>query len=114
MHKQLYSSDPPLLGTYATMIAEIHLAISVLVQTASSFKQFIAVYEDEQGLAYTDSAPKSRFQSSSLIRLKGQFSSIRRWKRANNPNFGGMHDHSLFESREDEVEMLHVHPSISA
>lgn len=104
MHKQLYSSDPSLHGTYATMTAEIHHTISVLVQITSSLKPFITVYEDEQGIAYTDSVPKSRFQSSSLLRLKAAFPTVRKWRQGNDPIIGQLHDQSLFESRDDEVE----------
>ena len=52
--KQMRSSDPTLEGTYATVIAELHVALSVVVLIAPLMKPFIAAYVDENGLAYTD------------------------------------------------------------
>ncbi|KAJ5801764.1 uncharacterized protein N7518_003832 [Penicillium psychrosexuale] len=57
---QVNSSDPTLEGTFATVVAELHAALSVLVLTAPLMKPFIAAYVDENGLAYTDDASKSR------------------------------------------------------
>lgn len=51
---QMDSSDPTLEGSYATIIAELHVALSVAVLTAPLMKPFIAAYIDENGLAYTD------------------------------------------------------------
>lgn len=79
IHKQLYSSDPSLVGAYATITAEIHLTSSVLLQIASSLKPFMEVYEDDQGIAYTDSAPKSRNQSGSGSR-QGSLSNQGGWR----------------------------------
>ncbi|KAE8416059.1 hypothetical protein BDV36DRAFT_310472 [Aspergillus pseudocaelatus] len=59
VQKQIQSPNPTLAGTYATIVAQIHLGVSVLVLTVSSLKMFVAVYEDEQGLAYTEDASKS-------------------------------------------------------
>ncbi|KAE8352705.1 hypothetical protein BDV28DRAFT_148780 [Aspergillus coremiiformis] len=60
IQKQIRSSNPTLTGTYATTAAEIHLGVSVVVLTVSSLKMFVAVYEDEQGLAYTEDVSKSQ------------------------------------------------------
>ncbi|KNG91033.1 hypothetical protein ANOM_000828 [Aspergillus nomiae NRRL 13137] len=59
IQKQVQSTDPTLTGTYATTVAQIHVGVSVLVLTVSSLKMFVAVYEDEQGLAYTEDASKA-------------------------------------------------------
>jgi hypothetical protein len=56
VRNQVNSSDPPLAGTYATLTAEIHLTASLLVHVSTSLKPFLAVFEDENGLAYTESA----------------------------------------------------------
>jgi len=60
MTQQVNSSDPTLEGSYATVVAELHVALSVVVLTAPLIKPFIAAYVDENGLAYTDDASKSR------------------------------------------------------
>ncbi|KAE8377710.1 hypothetical protein BDV26DRAFT_292935 [Aspergillus bertholletiae] len=59
IQRQIQSSNPTLTGTHATIVAQIHLGVSVLVLTVSSLKVFVAVYEDEEGLAYTEEASKS-------------------------------------------------------
>lgn len=60
MIQQVNSPDPTLEGSFATVVAEIHVALSVLVLTAPLMKPFIAAYVDENGLAYTDDASNSR------------------------------------------------------
>ncbi|KAJ5781302.1 hypothetical protein N7457_006462 [Penicillium paradoxum] len=60
MNRQVNSSDPTLEGSLATILAELHVALSVLVLTAPLMKPFIAAYVDENGLAYTDDASNSR------------------------------------------------------
>jgi hypothetical protein len=60
MSQQLNWADPTLVGTFATVVAEFHVAFSVLVLTAPLMKPFVAAYVDENGLAYTDDASKSR------------------------------------------------------
>ncbi|CAG8919576.1 unnamed protein product [Penicillium salamii] len=52
--KQMRSPDPTLEGTYATIVAELHVALSLVVLIAPLMKPFIAAYVDENGLAYTD------------------------------------------------------------
>lgn len=68
IHQQIQSPNPPLEGAFATVTAEIHVAISVLVLIAPLMKPFIAAYVDENGLAYTDDASKSRSPHSSRSR----------------------------------------------
>lgn len=68
MHIQIESSDPTLEGTLATITAEIHVALSVLVLIAPLMKPFVAAYVDENGLAYTDDASKCRSPQSSRSR----------------------------------------------
>ena len=58
--KQMMSSDPTLEGSYATMLAELHVSLSVVVLTAPLMKPFVAAYVDENGLAYTDDISTSR------------------------------------------------------
>ncbi|EKV06536.1 hypothetical protein PDIG_77330 [Penicillium digitatum PHI26] len=58
--QQVNSPDPTLEGTLATVVAELHVAISILVLIAPLMKPFVAAYVDENGLAYTDDASKSR------------------------------------------------------
>ncbi|CAG8134183.1 unnamed protein product [Penicillium salamii] len=58
--KQMRSPDPTLEGTYATIVAELHVALSVVVLIAPLMKPFIAAYVDENGLAYTDDLSASR------------------------------------------------------
>ncbi|KAJ5425015.1 hypothetical protein N7465_000085 [Penicillium sp. CMV-2018d] len=60
MSQQVNSPDPTLEGSFATVVAEIHVALSVLVLAAPLMKPFIAAYVDENGLAYTDDASNSR------------------------------------------------------
>jgi hypothetical protein len=60
MKQQINSTDPTLDGSYATVVAELHVALSVVVLTAPLMKPFIAAYVDENGLAYTDDASNSR------------------------------------------------------
>ncbi|KAF7593017.1 hypothetical protein BBP40_012104 [Aspergillus hancockii] len=63
VHKQIHSSNATLIGTYATTVAEIHVGLSVVVLTVSSLKMFVAAYEDEHGLAYTEDSSKSQSNS---------------------------------------------------
>ncbi|KAJ5371625.1 hypothetical protein N7517_003631 [Penicillium concentricum] len=60
MSQQVNSPDPTLEGTFATVVTELHVALSVLVLIAPLIKPFVAAYVDENGLAYTDDASKSR------------------------------------------------------
>lgn len=60
MSHQINSPDPTLEGSFPTIVAELHVALSVLVLTAPLMKSFVAAYVDENGLAYTDDASKSR------------------------------------------------------
>lgn len=69
MHIQIQSDDPTLQGTIATIIAEIHVALSMLVLIAPLMKPFVAAYVDKNGLAYTDDASKSRSPQSSRSRI---------------------------------------------
>ncbi|KAF5865861.1 hypothetical protein ETB97_001928 [Aspergillus alliaceus] len=78
IQKQTYSSTPTLIGTYATTVAELHLGVSVLVLTVSSLKMFVAVYEDEQGLAYTEDISKSQGISDNSHQSKSR---LWRWSR---------------------------------
>ncbi|PWY77308.1 hypothetical protein BO94DRAFT_588639 [Aspergillus sclerotioniger CBS 115572] len=63
IHSQIYSSNPSLIGTYATSVAELHLSLSIVLLTVSCLKMFVAVYEDDHGLAYTEDASKSQSHS---------------------------------------------------
>jgi hypothetical protein len=69
IHQQINSSDPTLVGSFATIAAELHVAFSVVVLIAPLMKPFIAAYIDENGFAYTDYASKSRSPSSSRSRI---------------------------------------------
>lgn len=68
LHFQIKSSDPTLQGSIATVVAELHIALSVVLLTTPLMKPFVAVYVDENGLAYTDDASKSRSRNSSRSR----------------------------------------------
>lgn len=68
IHVQIESSDPTRDGTLATITAEIHIALSALVLIAPLMKPFVAAYVDENGLAYTDDASKSKSPQSSRSR----------------------------------------------
>ncbi|GKZ63506.1 hypothetical protein AnigIFM49718_000815 [Aspergillus niger] len=61
--KKIYSSNPTLVGTYATIVAELHLSLSIVLLTVSCLKMFVAVYEDDHGLAYTEDASNSHSRS---------------------------------------------------
>ncbi|GCB27237.1 hypothetical protein AAWM_10122 [Aspergillus awamori] len=63
IHLQIYSSNPTLVGTYATIVAELHLSLSIVLLTVSCLKMFVAVYEDDHGLAYTEDASNSHSRS---------------------------------------------------
>ncbi|CEL06952.1 hypothetical protein ASPCAL10119 [Aspergillus calidoustus] len=56
---QLTSDSPTLLGAYATTAAEIYLSLSIICQITSSLKFIIAVYEDKDGISYTDGSRQS-------------------------------------------------------
>ncbi|KAL2802763.1 hypothetical protein BJX63DRAFT_440614 [Aspergillus granulosus] len=58
-HLQLTSTDPTLLGAYATTATEIYLSFSIICQITSSLKFIIAVYEDKDGISYTDGSKQS-------------------------------------------------------
>ncbi|OQE36965.1 hypothetical protein PENCOP_c011G00675 [Penicillium coprophilum] len=60
MSQQVNSPDPTLEGTFPTIVAELHVALSVLVLITPLIKPFFAAYVDEHGLAYTDDPSKSR------------------------------------------------------
>ncbi|CAK41586.1 uncharacterized protein BO96DRAFT_329999 [Aspergillus niger CBS 101883] len=60
---RIYSSNPTLVGTYATIVAELHLSLSIVLLTVSCLKMFVAVYEDDHGLAYTEDASNSHSRS---------------------------------------------------
>jgi hypothetical protein len=60
MSQQMDSADLTLEGSYATVVAELHVALSVVVLTAPLMKPFIAAYVDENGLAYTDDTSRPR------------------------------------------------------
>lgn len=68
LHSQIESPDPTLCGSLATVVAELHVALSVVVLTAPLMRPFVAAYVDENGLAYTDDASKSRSPNSSRSR----------------------------------------------
>jgi hypothetical protein len=78
VQRQIRSSSPTLVGTYATTVAEIHVSLSVVALTVSSLKMFVAVYEDEQGLAYTEDVSESQGNSDGSRRSKSKSS---RWPR---------------------------------
>ncbi|OOF93883.1 hypothetical protein ASPCADRAFT_7374 [Aspergillus carbonarius ITEM 5010] len=63
IHSQIHSSNPSLVGTYATSVAELHLSLSIVLLTVSCLKMFVAVYEDDHGLAYTEDASNSQSRS---------------------------------------------------
>ncbi|OKL55977.1 hypothetical protein UA08_08757 [Talaromyces atroroseus] len=76
VRNQVDSPDPSLAGTYGTLTAEIHLTVSLLVHVSSSLKPFLAVFEDENGLAYTESAIE-------LTERGGSGSTFGRWQQTN-------------------------------
>ncbi|KAL4799611.1 hypothetical protein BDV19DRAFT_261774 [Aspergillus venezuelensis] len=59
LHTQLDSRTPTLLGAYATTTTEIYLSLSIVCQVTSSLKFIIAVYEDKDGISYTDGSARS-------------------------------------------------------
>jgi hypothetical protein len=65
MQIQLDSAQPTLDGAFASITAELYLAISVVCLVASFMKPVLAVYVDEYGIAYTDdlSPPNSKLRS---------------------------------------------------
>ncbi|GFF84865.1 hypothetical protein IFM53868_04290 [Aspergillus udagawae] len=62
---QLDSGNPTLYGAFASITAELYLAMSVVCLVASFMKPVLAVYVDEYGIAYTDdvSPPNSKLRS---------------------------------------------------
>jgi hypothetical protein len=64
VHKQIISDDPILLGAYSTIITEIYIAFSVVCLISAFLKSFIAVFEDKNGLSYTDGTSGSRSRKS--------------------------------------------------
>ncbi|RAL08275.1 uncharacterized protein BO97DRAFT_223958 [Aspergillus homomorphus CBS 101889] len=67
IQKQIQSSNPTLLGAYATTTAELHLSLSIVLLTVSSLKLFVAVYEDDQGFAYTEDISGSHSNSGPTV-----------------------------------------------
>ncbi|KAJ0414757.1 hypothetical protein BJY00DRAFT_294542 [Aspergillus carlsbadensis] len=64
-HLQLTSPTPTLLGAYATTATEIYLSLSIVCQVTSSLKFIVAVYEDKDGISYTDGSRQSQSKSGS-------------------------------------------------
>ncbi|KAL3457653.1 hypothetical protein BJX64DRAFT_292890 [Aspergillus heterothallicus] len=58
---QLHSPSPALLGAYATTATEIYLSLSIICQITSSLKFIVAVYEDKDGISYTDGSRQSGY-----------------------------------------------------
>ncbi|KAL4996449.1 hypothetical protein BDV10DRAFT_172153 [Aspergillus recurvatus] len=63
--RQLSSRYPTLLGAYTTTTTEIYLSLSIVCQITSSLKFIIAVYEDKDGVSYTDRYARSAYKSKS-------------------------------------------------
>ncbi|KAJ5377157.1 uncharacterized protein N7496_004566 [Penicillium cataractarum] len=64
VNKQIISDDPILLGAYSTITTEIYIAMSVVCLISAFLKSFIAVFEDKNGLSYTDGTSGSRSRKS--------------------------------------------------
>ncbi|KAI9373609.1 hypothetical protein BJX61DRAFT_552104 [Aspergillus egyptiacus] len=64
---QLGSTFPALTGAYATTTTEIYLSLSVVCQITSSMKFIIAVYEDKDGVSYTDGSSRSTHRSKNPV-----------------------------------------------
>ena len=77
IHRQINSSDPTFGGSFATIVAELHVALSVVVLITPLMKPFIAAYIDENGFAYTDDASKSRSPNSSCSRTHKIFAQLK-------------------------------------
>lgn len=60
---QLTSQTPILLGAYTTTATEIYLSISIVCLITSSMKFIIAVYEDQDGISFTDGSAKWTWKS---------------------------------------------------
>lgn len=92
---QITSATPILTGAFATVTTEMYLAISVLCLVSAFLKSFLAVYEDSNGISYTDgmsgSHSKSRKGSSNTLtpRNQSRFSTtvegLRGWEREEDP-----------------------------
>ncbi|KAJ5609007.1 hypothetical protein N7528_009574 [Penicillium herquei] len=65
VHKQLESTHPILIGSFATVATEIYLAFSIVCLITAFVKSFIAVYIDENGISYTEGASTSKSGSKS-------------------------------------------------
>ncbi|KAJ6020726.1 hypothetical protein N7540_006230 [Penicillium herquei] len=65
VNKQLESTHPILIGSFATVATEIYLALSIVCLVTAFVKSFIAVYVDENGISYTEGASGSRSRSKS-------------------------------------------------
>ncbi|KAF7122266.1 hypothetical protein CNMCM5793_000223 [Aspergillus hiratsukae] len=63
---QLDSDQPTLDGAFASITAELYLAMSVVCLVASFMKPVLAVYVDEYGIAYTDDASPANSKLRSL------------------------------------------------
>ncbi|KAF3390613.1 hypothetical protein F1880_009397 [Penicillium rolfsii] len=63
VNKQIISDDPILFGAYSTITTEMYIAISVVCLISAFLKSFIAVFEDKNGLSYTDGTSGSRPKS---------------------------------------------------
>ncbi|OQE40917.1 hypothetical protein PENCOP_c005G05651 [Penicillium coprophilum] len=93
---QIASDDPILVGAFATVVAEIYLAISVLCVVSAFFKSFIAAYEDSNGISYTNGTSGShsksrRMDSRNTITHKDNNTApgvLRGWEREEDPIIG--------------------------
>lgn len=94
--KQMRSPDPTLEGTYVTIVAELHVALSVVVLIAPLMKPFIAAYVDENGLAYTDELSASRTKPK-LVPRSG---------RSNGTDIGAQH--GTFPSTNRIMKSIHI------
>ncbi|KAJ5735245.1 uncharacterized protein N7483_000370 [Penicillium malachiteum] len=65
VNKQLESTHPILIGSFATVATEIYLALSIVCLVTAFVKSFIDVYVDENGISYTEGASGSRSRSKS-------------------------------------------------
>jgi len=72
IHVQVNSTDPTLIGSYATSVEEIHVAFNVLLLNMSSVKYLLAAYEDENKIAYTREASHSQSHSNSGVISKSK------------------------------------------
>ncbi|KAL4907757.1 hypothetical protein BDW74DRAFT_189196 [Aspergillus multicolor] len=101
LNRQLTSRYPTLLGAYTTTITEIYLSLSIVCQITSSLKFILAVYEDKDGVSYTD-----RYARASGYKKSGSGGTGVSSNSSGNKCRSYSHSHSLSQGAGDRTRLV--------